>query len=207
MVLGKGEQMRRSILYDLPDWPGWSGFMGMFDGCRDAPYPEDSKKYGTIIFEVGCREAEAIKLKPTMFRINDEAIVGYNIPVLKKRSRATRMVVIKLDEQNPLGYDLVDYIENCDTEYLLPGRRPFSREIVPSRHISPKTVYNRITEIHPDLWPQALRGYRASMLVYERSFSVQDLVGWFNWKSADMALHYTKTRDMADAMGIKEVPR
>jgi len=199
--------MRRSILYDLPDWPGWSGFMGMFEGSRAAPYPMDSKKYGTILFESGCREAEVIKLKPTMFRINDEAIVGYNIPVLKKRGRGTRRVVIKLDELNPLGYDFVDYIEECDTEYLLPGLRPFSREVVPGRHISAKTVYNRITEIHPELWPHALRGYRASMLVYERGFSVQDLVSWFNWKSADMALHYTKTRDMAEAMGIKNVPR
>lgn len=199
--------MRRSVLYDLPDWPGWPRFMGMFDGSRATPYPEDSRKYATILFETGCREAEAILLRPNMFKINDEAITGYTVPVLKKRRRATRTVMIKLDDKNPLGYEFASYIDECKTRYLLPGRRPFSREIVPDRHISPKTVYNRITELHPELWPHALRGYRASMLVYERNFSVQDLVGWFDWKSADAAVHYTRTRDMASAMGIKNVPR
>lgn len=198
--------MRRSILHDLPDWPGWDRFMEMFDNVVNAPYPEDSKKYGIILFETGCRKAEVVMLKPGMFRWNDEAIIGQNVPVLKKGKRATRGIVIKLDEKNPLGYDLIEYLASCDTEYLLPGRSPFFRAIQPWRHISVKTVYNRITEIHPELWPHALRGYRASMFVYERDFKVRDLVSWFDWSSADMALHYTKTRDMAEAMGIENIP-
>ena len=199
--------MRRSIVHDMSDWPGWTTFMEMLDGSKKAPHPEDSEKYATIIFETGCRRGEVILLKPDMFRWNDHAIAIRNVPVLKKRGRATREIIIGLDSLNPLGDRLVDYVEDCDTEYLLPGLTKFSREVEPLRHVSPKTVYNRVTEIHPDLWPHALRGYRASMLVYERGFSVQMLVAWFNWKSADMALHYTKTRDMADAMGIKVLPR
>jgi len=191
----------------MPDWPGWETFMAMLGGYNDAPHPEDSEKYATIIFETGCRLGEVILLKPGMFKWNEDAIAVRNVPVLKKRVRTTREIIIGLDSLNPLGYRLVDYVEDCDTEYLLPGLTKFSREVEPWRHISPKTVYNRVSEIHPDLWPHALRGYRASMLVYERGFSVQMLVAWFNWKSADMALHYTKTRDMAEAMGIKNVPR
>ena len=76
-----------------------------------------------------------------------------------------------------------------------------------SRYVSPKTVYNRITELDPDLWPHALRGYRASMLVYERAFSVQDLMSWFEWQSADSATHYTKTKDIAKTMGINNLPK
>lgn len=199
--------MRRSILHDLQDWPGWEKFMLMFDKLWRAPYPEDSKKYGTIVFQTGCRVAEAILLKPNMFRCNEGAIIGRNIPVLKKGKRATRTIWIKLDEKNPLGYDLIEYLESCNTDYLLPGLTPFTREIRPWKHVSTKTVYNRITEIHPKLWPHALRGYRASMLVYERDFSVKELVTWFDWSSADMAVHYARTRDMAKFMGITDIPR
>ncbi|GAJ04227.1 unnamed protein product, partial [marine sediment metagenome] len=53
---------------DIPDWPGWEAFMEMFDGAKAPPYPEDSEKYATIIFETGCREAEVIKLKPEQFK-------------------------------------------------------------------------------------------------------------------------------------------
>jgi len=199
--------MRRSIVHDLPDWPGWDQFLEMFENVEHSPYPEDSRKYGTVTFETGCRKAEVVLLKPGMFKFNEEAIVGRNIPVLKKGRRATREIVIKLDEKNPLGYDLLEYLQNCNTKYLLPGLTPFTRAVQPWRHVSVKTVYNRITEIHPDLWPHALRGYRASMFVYERDFKVRQLVSWFDWSSADMAMHYTKTRDMAEAMGIKKVPR
>ena len=203
------DRLRRSIEHDLPDWPGWIPFMQMLRHSKDAPYPGDSMKYATIIFETGCRKTEVIKLKPSQFKWNDEAIVVQNAPVLKKGERSTRDIMIVLDEKNPLGYALIDYLEDCENkeEYLLPGLKKFSREEEPWRHVSPKTVYNRITEMHPDLWPHALRGYRASMLVYERQFSVQDLVGWFNWTSADMAVKYTRTRDMATAMGVKNVPR
>lgn len=181
--------------------------MEMFGNYEDAPYPEDSKMYGTVLFETGCREAEVVLLKPEMFLWNEESVIVRNAPVLKKKKRTTRDIVIKIDERNPLAYPLIEYVEACESDYLLPGRKRFTREIEPWRHISTKTVYNRIVDIHPDLWPHALRGYRASMLVYERNFSVQDLVGWFNWKSADTALHYTKTRDIASSMGIRELPR
>lgn len=200
---------RRSVEFSLPDWPGWEVFMELLD-CAKAPYPEDSEKYATVIFETGCREAEAIKLRPGQFKWNEEAVVVKNAPLLKKGKTATRDITIKLDDKNPLGYELIEYVKEAkrrDYIYLLPGLQRFTREVEPWRHVSPKTVYNRITEIHPDLWPHALRGYRASMLVYERDFSVQDLVGWFDWEGADTALHYTKTRDMASAMGIKNVPR
>ncbi len=200
------EYTRRSISFSLPDWPGWEPFMEMFD-TKSAPYPEDSKKYATILFETGCRETEAIKLKPEQFKWNEEAIIVSNASVLKKRKKFTRNIIIKRDDRNPLAHALIEYVDACKSEYLMPGLQRFTREVEPWRHVSPKTVYNRITELHPDLWPHALRGYRASMLVYERGFSIQELMGWFEWKSADSAAHYTKTRDLAHAMGIKNVPR
>ena len=201
--------VRRSVKLDIPDWPGWVAFTKMLEqGREEAPYPEDSIKYATILFETGCRVSEAIQLRPSMFKMNEEAIVIQNAPVLKKGRRATRDILIKLDEVDPLAYELVEYVEECKTDYMLPGlSRGFSRAVESWRHVCRSTVNKRIGELCPELWPHALRGYRASMLVYERGFSVQDLVSWFDWKGADTALHYTRTRDMATAMGIKEVPR
>ena len=210
---GKGwwadhEYDRRSVAFTLPSWPGWNDFMEMLTNPA-APYLTDSEKYACVLFETGCRETEAIKLKPDQFKWNDKVIVISNVTVLKKKRKFVRDVVIKLDERNPLGQDLIEYVEACETDYLLPGfgrgfRSGGEREVHHDRHVSPKTVYNRITELSPKLWPHALRGYRASMLVYERDFSIQDFMGWFEWQSADSAAHYTKTRDVAKSMGIKK---
>ena len=202
------EYKRRSIKKQYKDWPGWTRFMMIFAGADRAPHPEDSKKYATILFETGCRISEVILLKKDMFTWNDGAVIGWHVPVLKKKGEtdATREVMIKLDERNPLGYALVEYLEACETEYLLPGLVPFSRAVRPGAHASRKTCYNRITEMHKDLFPHILRGYRAGMLVNERNFSMRQLMGWFDWKSADMATHYTKIRDMAASMGIKKIP-
>lgn len=197
--------VRRSVIHDLPDLPGWEKFLGYLDHTREAPYPDDSRPYFIVVFETGCREGEVIQLRRDQFKYNEEAIVVKNAPVLKKK-RDTRDIIIKLNDRNPLAFELVDLIDECDTDYILPARTPFSRSIIKDRHTSPKTVYNRISEIHRDLWPHGLRGYRASMLVHERDFKVQQLVSWFKWEKADMAIHYTRTKDLAHDMGIKELP-
>jgi len=198
---------RRSVEHDLPDWPGWPKFLKYLDYAEKAPYPEDSKLYFLLLFETGCRASEVIELKLSMFKFNDEAIVCENAPVLKKKKRDTRDIIMKLDELNPLGYELIDLLEACKTEYLLPKRLPFNRDIIGDKHTSSRTVYNRISEIHKDLWPHGVRGYRASMLVHERDFRVQQLVSWFKWVKADTAIHYTRTKNLAHDMGIKRLPQ
>lgn len=198
---------RRSIKRDYRDWPRWERFMMMFAGADRAPFPEDSRKYATILFETGCRIAEVVKLERDMFAWNDEAIVCWHAPLLKKGEPATRRIYIKLDDRNPLGYALVDYLEACKTKYLLPGFKDrHNRTIDPDHHVCVKTCYNRITEMHKDLFPHILRGYRAGMLVTERGFDMRQLMAWFDWKSADMAAHYTRIKDIPESMGIKNIP-
>lgn len=197
--------VRRSILADLPDWPGWEEFLRFLVGRPSTYDYEDSRLVFNTIFQTGARESEAILIRPEMFRYNEEAIMG-RIPLLKKRRKAVRDVIIKIDDRNPLALEFRDTLENCKTDYLLPRRRRYTREIVAHEHTSKSTVYRRITELHPDLWPHAIRGYRASMLVNERNFTVQNLVSWFQWTNANMAIHYTRTRDLAGEMGIKELP-
>ncbi len=225
MVGFKWRSERRSIEGNIPEWPGWSAFLKYYDAIDHAFYPEDSRLYFVTIFEIGCRESEAILLRPEQFVWNDEAIRVRGVPVLKKTKKIetgltlpngkpetirvkkdfVRDVFIKF-ENNILAHTLVSFVEKCDTDYLLPSRNRFSREIIPNRHTSRGTVYNRITEIHPDLFPHKLRGYRASHLVHERGLSLQALIKWFEWEDTKTALHYTRTRDIAKAMGIKDVP-
>ncbi len=191
--------MKRNI-QNIEDWPGWPRFMKFYDACDNTSKPEDARLYFATLFESGCRESEAILLKPEQFAISDEAIYIKSVVVLKKRKAWTRNVLISRDD-NPIADELVAMVEDCDTEYLLPARLPFSGHKRPYGHVSRGTVYNRISEI-PGLFPHALRAYRACHLVAERGFSVQDLVAWFHWKNATLAIHYTRTRDMAKRMGI-----
>ncbi len=217
---------RRSVKKDIPDWPGWDEFMGLYKACDNAKYPEDSRLYFEVLFETGCRESEAILLRPEQFKYNEEAIMVSRAPVDKKKRRVktgrtlpdgepefksvkqyeTRDIFIKL-ENNPIAHNLIESIKKCDTEYVLAAKMPFSREVIRDQHTTRATVYNRISEIHPDIWPHGLRAYRASHLVYERDFDVQDLVAWFKWQSADVAVHYTQTKNMARKMGITKIPR
>ena len=179
--------------------------MRLYSKAEETNFPEESKLYFVVFFETGCRVSEGLQLRPEQFKVNDYAIQVYNAPVLKRRKRETRNILIKL-EDNPLSYELLEYLDECTTTYLLPRRKQFSREIIPDQATSRSNVYRKVREIDPSLWVHGLRGLRASHLVAERGFNVFNLTKWFNWRSADMAVHYTQSIDMAKALGIPEVP-
>lgn len=54
--------------------------------------------------------------------------------------------------------------------------------------------------------PHALRGLRARHLDNERGFDVINLARWFSWKSANMALHYAQSMEMARLFGFPKIP-
>lgn len=192
-------------LDDIGDWMGWPKFLDIYKKYEEAPYPETSKAGFLLLFEGGFRASEALTITKSQCKYNDEAIIISHTPVLKKKNESYRDVVIKLDEYNPLGYEFVDLINNTEGEYIFPKHTKFYRNIIPDAMSTRYTLYRRINEIG-NLFPHSLRSYRAMMLVYERDFTVQDLVKWFEWTSADMAVRYTRTRDIANRMGITELP-
>ena len=201
----KGKDEKRG-LDDISDWPGWIPFLELYKKHEKAPYPEDSRTAFLLIFEGGFRASEAIQIRKDQCKYNEYAIVIEKAPVLKKKEKTLRDVIIKLDEHNPLGYEFIDVIENTEGKYIFPKHTGFSRTYIPGEQSSRMSLYRRINEIG-NLFPHSLRSYRAMMLVYERDFTVQQLVKWFEWTKADMAVHYTRTRDIAKSMGIKELPR
>jgi len=200
------QEWKRSVL-DSNDWPGWSKFIEQhYNQIPYTKYPEDSRASFLTIFQGGFRASEAIHVTRDMIKWNDEVIVISRSEVLKKNDRTLRNVLIKRDELNPLAEDFIDLVENGSGDYLIPKRLKFSRALVPDQPCNRRTVYNRINEISGG-FPHELRAYRAMMLVAERDFSVSQLMRWFEWSKADMAIHYTATRDLAASMGIKELPK
>ena len=197
--------MKRSVRHDLPPWPGWERLMGLYYKAEETRYPKESQLYFALYFETGCRVSEGLQLRPEQFKWNRHAIHIYNAPVLKRGQRETRNILIKL-EDNPLAYELIEFLDECNTQFILPQRKKFSREVVPDQATSRSNVYRKIRAIDSGLWVHGLRGLRASHLVAERGFDVFHLTRWFNWKSADMAVHYAQTIDMAKALGIPEIP-
>lgn len=202
--------LKKRGVMDLPSWGGWDWFMQYYQMAHQAKYPEDSKLYFTSLFETGCRRSEVIKIKVNDIAYNDEGMVIYNAPVLKKKKKTTRNIYIRGDmKHNPLYPHFLNMVKGSMGTYLLPARKRFSRELIPDKATSHMTVYNRITEISPDLFPHALRSYRASMLAYERGYSIQDLVKWFEWDSqggVEMAVHYTAQVDLARKAGFTRAP-
>jgi integrase len=206
------KEVRKRGIECLPPWQteGMKRITGYYEAAENAPYPDDSRDALTVLFETGCRRGEATTIKASQARVNDEAIILYRVPVLKKKTKATRDIWIRRDAADPLADRLAELIEARGPDgYLLPGYAPFTHSHIPGRGCSPRTVYNRVSEISPDLFPHALRSYRAGFLVWERGFDLRDLVQWFKWESQagiEMALHYTSQVDMAKKLGIRRVP-
>ena len=203
-------EVRKRGIDALPPWKGMEPILNYYKQSEAAPYPQDSRDTFTLLFEGGFRRAEAMTIRKSQCGFNDEAVVIRRAPVLKKKKPNDnhRDVMIRRDDRDLLSHELVNLIIRSK-DYLLPGYAPFTHQPQHDRHVSSKTVYNRIREISPELFPHALRSFRASFLVWERGFDLRELVDWFKWESQagiQMALHYTSQVDMARKLGIRNLP-
>ncbi len=195
---------KRSVLTSS-DWPGWGGFMEVFDRCSETGNPMCTRRTFLVLFNGGFRRAEAIRIKMDQIAFDEESIVIYRAPILKKKEKKVRDVIIPLDDKvNPLARELLNIIETQKTEFLLPAKVPFTGGDKERGSMSSKTVYNRMSAIK--MFPHELRAYRAMQFVAERGWGPQDLVKWFEWTNPSMAIHYTRTRDIAARMGITKLP-
>ena len=195
----------KSSVLDTSDWLGWPNFMKVYDKCNDSNNPSCVRRTFLVLFNGGFRRTEATMIKMDQIAFDENTIVIYNAPILKKKFKSTRNVIIPIDEKiNPLASELLTIIKNQDTEYLLPAKVPFTGDDQKYGAMSSKTVYNRMASI--GMFPHALRGFRAMQFVAERAWGPQELMAWFEWSSSGMALHYTRTRDIALRMGVGRLP-
>jgi len=194
---------------DVPSWIGWDKLMQYYRKC-----PSDvHKKVFCFLFETGGRVSEVITLKRRQFRHNEYSVVVDKMPVFKYRLRkgvrknVTRDVFIRRDRLNPLAEDLIDFVDECGTSFIFPRRTSLTSEIVPGKHTSRVRIYNLTTEISKDLFPHWFRSMRASFLVYVRRFNIFELKQWFAWKSMDTPGSYVRGVELAEKLGIQELPQ
>ncbi len=208
---------RRAITtHAIDHWIGWEKILSLYRKARRIDRDLSRRQhslYFVVIFESGGRKGEVVLLKPEQIRWDDQAIKITRMRVFKYRKTTVRNVYIKI-EGNPLAQPFIEYVEACDTDYLLPGYGTrFSREIDPQSHISTTHVYNKICEIDKDIWPHFLRDQRSWQLSAKlekggRDFDSYELKEWFNWKSMEMPSHYAGRRseeDIRRKLGIKDV--
>lgn len=200
-----GRTLKRSM-NDVGDWQGWPTFMELYDEISYTKYPKDSQAVFTVLFNTGARRAEAPLLTREQVDIREKGIVINSAKTLKKKKENEAYRSIRIStHKNPMAKIFIDYLEDLPEKfiYILPGYQPFSRVRLSHLAMSPATIYNRIADIpggvlfnYATVFPHSLRGLCAKMLVAEYDFDIHNLVGWFNWSSANSALRYTATRDL-----------
>lgn len=196
---------KRKVQDSRHRFPGFLRLQNLYDKC---PSPEHEAIFLTL-FHTGCRVSESIKLRRDMCAWNDDAIYVYGAQVLKHKKKATREVMIPNDPENPLYPRFLEYLERCKTVYLLPAYQKFTHSLVPDMHTTRSTVYTKLREVDPSLFPHLLRGWNAGYFVDRYGLSAFDLQQLFNWKSAETPAFYARTRekDLEKKLGIGEAPR
>jgi len=107
----------------------------------------------------------------------------------------------------PLAEELIkiiEYHQERGYDYLLYQRLPFSRTPEPKKPCSVTIVKDRITELHPDLFPHGIRALHVRYLRarYGERFGPEKIKDHFRWSSVEMVHHYLSGQDLADAMGV-----
>jgi integrase len=205
---------KRSIELSEERFPGWTRIEYLYNKC---PTREHEILF-LVLFSTGARVSEAITLQRSQVAMNEGAVYVYGAPVLKQKKRVNREIMIPNIPENPLYPRLVEYLSRgvkmdgggyVKTTYLLPAYQKFTHELIPDMHTTRSTVYTKLREIAPELYPHQLRGWCAGYLAEVHDLNVYDLMTWFGWKTPSMAAHYARTRekDLEAKLGIEAAPK
>jgi len=112
-----------------------------------------------------------------------------------------------LPRDTPLMEEFIAIVKRLQEQgykYVLYKQLPFTRDPIPSQPCSPTIVQDRITELHPDLFPHGIRALQVRYLRKRlgRDFEAPELKTHFKWSSDSMAVYYLSGQDLADKMGI-----
>lgn len=147
------------------------------------------------MFETGGRISEVLSLEKRNFKLEKKYVIVIGMKVGKRFKKTgeyldennhvrwkTRLVkayrTFPILRTEPLTEHLIAWINQCNEGKLFKIGRVRSYQIV--------------TKINPDVWCHWFRSQRASQLALEYGFSVHDLVEFFNWKTLEMAIHYSR---------------
>jgi len=104
--------------------------------------------------------------------------------------------------------DMVQRLQEEDYRFILHARTKFVRTPIKDKACTTRTVQNRITELHPELFPHAIRALQARYLRdrYGKDFDTPELMDRFKWSSSEMAQYYLGAQKQAEIMGISRLP-
>ncbi|MFH2109956.1 MAG: site-specific integrase [Candidatus Bathyarchaeota archaeon] len=193
---------RRSVLRDIEGFIGWGALTDLVESAES----ELEKAFLSTAFLTGGRVSEVLGLTRDMFDVDREGGVAVvrNMPRLKVFKKIGELPdgsweTESLDAvrrpfpliiQEPLMPYLLGWLERAGSGYLFPSPRRLGRPL--SRAWGYKTVVRVGERAGLDIWPHWLRSQRASQLAADYNLQVLDLVDYFTWQKADMALHYSR---------------
>lgn len=152
----------------------------------------------SCLFSTGARISEARRFRPDNFKTEEidgeEYLIG-SLVCLKKGAKASpidRLRVAPMPLREPTTATFKRYLDRqTGNELLFPYSRVWYWELVQRQD--------------REWWPHRFRTERASQLVNEYGYGVVELVKFFNWENAEVALGYVRldALDLARTMRAK----
>lgn len=207
---------RRSVLKDVEEFPGWGALTQLVEAC-ETPL---ERAFIATLFETGARVSETLQLEAHHFEVDREegVVVVRGMPRLKAFKKVSELLgggwitepveavrrsfPILLAE--PLAPIMAEWVEQAEGLLFPSPRRP-------GKPLSRAWAYKLAGRLEEatgiPCWPHAFRSWRASQLVQDYNLQVLDLVDYFTWAKADVALHYSR-RGWAGLLDrMKPLPR
>ena len=193
---------RRAVVRDIEEFPGWGALTQLVEAC-ETPL---ERGFIAALFETGGRVSEVLQLEAHHFEIDREAgvVVVRNMPRLKVFKKVGELTDGRWETESidavrrpfpillaePISPILVAWLEQAGSGYLFPSPRRPGKPL--SRAWAYKLSGRLQDETGVECWPHAFRSWRASQLVADYNLQILDLVDFFSWDKADMALHYSR---------------
>jgi len=99
---------------------------------------------------------------------------------------------------------VLDHLTEQGYKYILHKYAPFDRHPIKDRPCSTTIVQDRINELHPELFPHAVRALhiRYMRVTHGSKFDAAFLKDYLKWSSTEMANYYLSGQEVADRLGI-----
>jgi integrase len=170
-----------------------------------------------IIWIFGKRINEVLKLKrEDLWFSNGYLVVRFNVGK-KRRNEAVRKTYIKqtIETSKYVQQYIKPYIDKIERGYIFAsyGKGEHKRVIMGSKvyeyeleggHIHPSRVRQQLKEINETVWPHLIRHSLATRMA-EKGVGVPQLMAWFDWDSANVAMNYVEgTPQMIEDIAKRE---
>lgn len=153
-------------------------------------------KNGDVIYKEvksKVRQQDGSVVEQVIYRPESRRKIEYREHVISRDMPLIEEYVKILDTLTEQGY-----------RYILFKHSPFMRVPMPGTACSTTIVQDRISELHSDLFPHAIRALHIRYLKdrYKDKFDTPELKEYLKWSSTEMAVYYLSGQEIAERLGI-----